>query len=169
MLKKLTLVFLLLTVVALIGVPWASAYPVFRDTFFKKYTNAYPDLQKDLKDNPSSLKTCLICHLPGNPPLGYNTAKRNPFGVDFGKTIKKDEEGEASTTEENITKALTDIEQNDSDGDGSSNIGEINSNTFPGDKDSKPEKPIPPIPELSTVILSSAGLFALILVSRKYR
>lgn len=87
--------------------------------------NATPDLLKEFKAvYPSATATCKTCHI--EPP------KRNAFGKAIGDAL--DESGEQTLTK----KLLETIEKKDSDGDGVSNIDEINAGTLPGDPKSKP-------------------------------
>ncbi len=67
---------------------------------------------------PGTSFSCTVCHGPSGPPL-------NPYGSAFKSNGSN-------------TAALTAIEPLDSDGDGASNIVEINAGTFPGDPNSKP-------------------------------
>ncbi|MFZ2198972.1 MAG: thrombospondin type 3 repeat-containing protein [Thermodesulfovibrionales bacterium] len=59
---------------------------------------------------------CQICHVPAGPP------SRNPYGTAY----------------RNAGHNFTTIEPQDSDGDGATNIAEINAGTNPGDAGSKP-------------------------------
>jgi uncharacterized membrane protein len=87
--------------------------------------HATPDFLKEFKVvYPGSNATCKTCHT--EPP------KRNDFGKAVGAAL--DETGEQALTK----KLLETIEKKDSDGDGFSNIDEINAGTLPGDPKSKP-------------------------------
>jgi len=88
---------------------------------------ATPDILKEFK-GLYNVKTadCIMCHL--SPPK----EPRNPFG-------KAIEAGLNNTNDGLLTKAvMQEIEKQDSDGDGVSNIDEINSGSMPGDATSKP-------------------------------
>lgn len=93
----------------------ASAYPPFWKTFSDVYHPAAGTAIGDGK--------CLTCH------TGPQGGIRNPFGKDLEKVI-----GSGTLTE----AILREVEQKDSDGDGVSNLEEINSGTLPGDPGSKP-------------------------------
>lgn len=80
----------------------------------------------------SRLDGCTTCHT-STPDADH----LNNYGLDF-----RDADHDFAT-----------IEQLDSDGDGSTNIDEINARTFPGDPDDRPAPPAPqePAPTSSTV------------------
>lgn len=73
------------------------------------------------------LDTCGVCH---TDPAGGGA--RNPYGIDYA----------------NNGRSFTAIETFDSDGDGFSNLAEINALTFPGDPKDFPA-PTPPAPTAS--------------------
>ena len=75
----------------------------------------YPSL------NGSSLQTCDLCHTASIPNL-------NPYGIAYKNNGRN-------------TAAFGAIENQDSDGDGFTNIQEINALTFPGNSASKPAAP----------------------------
>jgi len=82
----------------------------------------------------SSLQTCDLCHTASVPNL-------NPFGAAYKSTGRNN-------------AALTAIENLDSDGDGFTNIQEINALTFPGNSASHPAVPTatsPPVPTNTSV------------------
>lgn len=68
----------------------------------------------------TTLNTCLVCHTTTN---GGN---RNSYGAAFGAA-------KTSNSSAGVIAALSAIEPDDSDGDGFTNIVEINALTFPGD------------------------------------
>ena len=67
----------------------------------------------------TALDTCILCHGLSGPP-------NDPYGSDFAASSKGNH---------SFNKTLEDL---DSDGDGFTNIVEINARTFPGNKNSKP-------------------------------
>ena len=76
----------------------------------------------------TTLDQCLLCHTSNTNPRASNV---NSYGNDYA----------------NNGHNFAAIEQLDSDGDGFSNIAEINARTFPGDPNSKPTSaPVPPAP-----------------------
>ncbi len=104
--KRITFMLLLITVVALVGIPEALALSEFLTDFNTKYNTTN-----------TRLDTCSLCHI--NPAGG---GARNPYGTDFlnnGGNVA-------------VMAALTIIEPLDSDGDGFKNIDEIHNLTFPG-------------------------------------
>ncbi|VVB94423.1 Carboxypeptidase regulatory-like domain protein [uncultured archaeon] len=113
--KKLTYMLLLLTVVAMMGVPQASAFGSFLNTFDTKYPGAVG----------SRIDSCLLCHTIPNPTSG--NGPRNPYGLDFQNN------GENAA-------ALATIEPLDSDNDGFINVDEIHNLTFPGNATDFPPK-----------------------------
>ncbi len=119
--RKLTIA-LLLTVVALIGVPGALALPSFLNAFNTTYPSAVG----------TRIDTCELCHI--NPAGG---GARNPYGTDFENQPIHDT---------NPSQALRNIENNDSDGDGFTNIQEINALTFPGNASDHPSVTPTPTP-----------------------
>lgn len=84
----------------------------------------------------TALDTCILCHGPSGPP-------NNPFGSDF-----------ASRSVGNHTFNAV-LEAKDSDGDGFTNLVEINARTFPGNKNSKPSVPPDTIPPTATLSVGS--------------
>ena len=86
------------------------------------------------KTSGSRLDGCTTCHASSSP----SRENLNPYGRDFGAA----------------NHDFGAIEGKDSDGDGFSNIDEINAGTFPGDPnenpDKKPEPPKKPAPTTTT-------------------
>jgi protocatechuate 3,4-dioxygenase beta subunit len=113
--KKISLV-LLLAVIALAGVPQASALPTYKIWFEANYSAAVN----------SRIDACLLCHVDPDPFSSGNT-DRNPYGADFGRNGHN----------------FTAIEPLDSDGDGFINIDEIHNLTFPGNASDHPVTPTP--------------------------
>ncbi len=101
----------------LMTVSGAFAYSSYLTAFNSKYGTS-----------GTVLNTCGICHI--NPAGG---GSRNPYGTSFAGV---------STHSSNPSGAYTTIEPLDSDGDGYSNITEINARTFPGDATSHPSSGI---------------------------
>ncbi len=112
---------LLLTVVALIGVPGTVAWGSYLDSFNAQYGTTN-----------TRLNTCGLCHID---PAGGGA--RNPYGIDYA----------------NNGHSFTAIEGNDADGDGFTNLAEINALTFPGDPKDFPA-PTPPTPPAPTASVS---------------
>ena len=87
------------------------------------------DIQKAFKLKYPEAKTisgkCSTCHTKSLPKKDGDH-ENNAYGKDLKATKKKDG-----------TYDFAAIEKKDSDGDGVSNIDEINKGTFPGDKTSK--------------------------------
>lgn len=90
----------------------ASARGSYLSTFTTRYPNSTLDTTQD----------CAICHLNGDTGSGLFTS----YGGDFES---------ASGT---VAQRFAAIEGFDSDGDGSSNLAELNANTDPNDPGSKP-------------------------------
>ncbi|HEY9204275.1 MAG TPA: carboxypeptidase-like regulatory domain-containing protein, partial [Candidatus Methanoperedens sp.] len=107
--RKLMYALLLLTVVALIGVPQVSA----NQDFMNAFNTTYPFAVGSRIDN------CALCHQGG-----VGGAPRNPYGLDF-----ENQTGHRT----NPGPALVSIEGNDSDKDTFKNIDEIRNFTYPGD------------------------------------
>lgn len=84
------------------------------------FEGAYPAAVGSVIDH------CILCHTTNNP--NTNSA-RNPFGADFGSS---------SIAGHTIHTFDTTLENRDSDGDGFTNIVEINALTFPGNAASHP-------------------------------
>jgi hypothetical protein len=86
------------------------------------------DIQKAFKEKYPEAKAlntkCSTCHMMSLPKKDGDHAN-NPYGADLAKT-KKDGKYDFAA-----------IEKKDSDGDGVSNIDEINKGTNPGDKAAK--------------------------------
>ena len=86
------------------------------------------------KTSGSRLDGCTTCHASSSP----SRENLNPYGRDFGAA----------------NHDFGAVEGKDSDGDGFSNIDEINAGTFPGDPnenpDKKPEPPKKPAPTTTT-------------------
>ncbi len=108
--QKISLVLLLLAVVALAGVPQASAVSTYKTWFETNYSFALN----------SRIDACLLCHV--NPDPNNQGTARNPYGTDFG----------------NNGHSFTAIETFNSDGDGFINIDEIHNLTFPGNSSDFP-------------------------------
>jgi len=96
--------------IALIGALSWTPQLMAKSQYLTQFTSKY---------GSSSISTCALCH-QGSPPA------LNPFGSDFAS---------ASIGNHTFNSAL---ESRDSDGDGFSNLAEINAHTFPGDPSSKP-------------------------------
>ncbi len=96
--------------IALIGALGWIPQVTAKSQYLTQFTSKY---------GSSSISTCAVCH-QGSPPA------LNPFGSDFAS---------ASIGNHTFNSAL---ESRDSDGDGFSNLAEINAHTFPGDPSSKP-------------------------------
>lgn len=88
--------------------PTAESLPEYLGQFNSKY-----------KTSGSKLDSCTTCHRAGEGPSAETL---NPYGTDFGAA---DHDFAA-------------IEPKDSDGDGVTNIDEINGGSFPGDPADKP-------------------------------
>lgn len=86
------------------------------------------------KTTGSRLDNCTTCHASSSP----SRENLNPYGTDFGAA----------------NHDFGTIEGKDSDGDGFSNVDEINAGTFPGDPNEnpnkKPEPPKKPAPTTTT-------------------
>lgn len=104
--RKIPILLLLLTVVALYGVPSASAYGGYLNAFNQQYNTT-----------GTQLDSCIICHAG----QGGGGAV-NPYGKAF----------------KDAGNSFAAIESLDSDGDGFTNIAEINARTFPGDQNDHP-------------------------------
>ena len=87
------------------------------------FENYLTDFNSKYGTAATRLNTCSVCHID---PNGGGT--RNSYGSDF----------------ENNGHNFATIESLDSDGDGFSNIQEINARTFPGDPNDKPSDTMPP-------------------------
>jgi hypothetical protein len=99
-----------------VGVFLALATFIFTDA--DSLTSFKIQFNSEYKTSGTDLDACITCH-KGKPP------KRNPYGADF-KAARY---------------AFELIELKDSDGDGFTNIAEIQAGTFPGDPESKPVAP----------------------------
>jgi hypothetical protein len=84
---------------------------------------------------------CNLCHT-ANPPA------RNPYGADLTLPV--------------TVQKLTAIEGIDSDGDGATNIEEINANKFPGNPASKPRPKITITAPIAAQGIPSGGLFTIL-------
>jgi hypothetical protein len=105
--NKLIIVLLLIVATTLIGIPQASANPDFLGAFNRYYSTANP-----------RLNTCVLCHgVDFDPWL-------NPYGLNISGTLIR--------TGTMRTPNFSAIESIDSDGDGYTNIQEINAGSFPG-------------------------------------
>ena len=101
--------YLVLAVTAVVLQPGAArAFPGFDESVVTKYTTA------------TNLESCGTCHNDFNP----GPTSLNPYGTDVNGVLSGFD----------IDQALTDVEDLDSDGDGTSNIAEIESDAgfFPG-------------------------------------
>ncbi len=130
MIKKLTIVLLLLTVVALMGVPGALATPTIKNNFTTLYGVG-----------GTRIDSCDTCHIPGQTP-SFSTL--NPYGKDLFND---------SAYATNVTQSMINVEPKDSDNDGFTNIVEIHNLTFPGNASDFPPKITsfaPPSPVTST-------------------
>ena len=101
--RKIALLVLLLTAIALARVPEASARESYKPAFEAKYSSAVG----------TRIDECLLCHTTS---FGF-IRNPNPYGTDYQKNGLN----------------FTMIEPLDSDGDGFTNIDEIHNLTFPGD------------------------------------
>ncbi len=111
--KKITLGLLLVLVVALVGVPEALARSDYMTAFETKYPSAVN----------TKLDSCDTCHAgPVLFPITGSSKDVNYYGRDY------------NLNNHNFAA----IEGVDSDGDGFTNIAEINALTFPGDPNDKP-------------------------------
>lgn len=100
----------------LLTIAFASFEATARSSYFNEFKKTYPNSQ-------TAKAKCLICH----ESLG-NLKKYNPYGQDFKHS-----------------GVFAEIETNDSDADGFTNIDEIKAGTEPGNKDSTPSAPpLPP-------------------------
>ncbi len=100
------------------AVPEASAVPSHLNNFTIKYPAAAG----------SRIAVCDLCHIPPFPSI----ANRNQYGFDFGNQ---------TLHFINPNQSFASIESNDSDGDGFTNIAEINALTFPGNASDFPAVP----------------------------
>ncbi len=78
-------------------------------SYYSSFTSTYPS-------SATASFSCEICHVPAGPP------NRNPYGAAYASA----------------GHSFSAIEGQDSDGDGATNIAEINAGTNPGDPGSKP-------------------------------
>ena len=115
--KYITIGLLLVLTVALVGIPEVSARSGYLSSFNTLYGTSN-----------TNLDSCDTCHI--------TKADRNPYGADM------DAEMLAGATDE---QALINIEPLDSDGDGYTNIDEINALTLPGDAADYPVANQPPV------------------------
>lgn len=90
----------------------------------------------------SHLDTCSTCHASTSP----SKENLNPYGKDFGAA----------------NHDFGAIEAKDSDGDGFSNIDEINAGTFPGDPNENPNKKAEPPKPASTTTTTRPFPFSLL-------
>src|SRR5271157_5246805 len=119
------------------GYGTAHAY----SSYLSAFLSAYPSAAS------TQLNTCGLCHInfAGGGP-------RNPYGIDFAN---------ASIGNHTFNAALA---ARDSDGDGYTNIVEINAGTFPGDPTSHPSSggtqtdTIPPVVTVFTIPTTSNSL-----------
>ena len=109
--RKIALLVLLLTAIALAGVPEASARESYKPAFEENYSSAVG----------TRIDQCLLCHT-----TSFGSIKNpNPYGTDYQKNGNN----------------FAMIEPLDSDGDGFTNIDEIHNLTFPGDGKDFPGSP----------------------------
>jgi hypothetical protein len=104
----------LMVVLASLVIGATSAYA--QPSYLSSFQSTYPTAA-------ATLGQCVLCHI--DPAGGGPT---NPFGTDYG----------------NNGHSFPAIEQLDSDGDGFTNIVEIQALTWPGDPTSHPTTPPPP-------------------------
>jgi hypothetical protein len=86
---------------------------------------------------PKKLHDCRTCHLPDRPGQEEGEKPHNPFGARLDVVRKELRRAGKPLT---IESRLDAILQEDSDGDGVSNLLEILSGHFPGDPDDRPNK-----------------------------
>jgi hypothetical protein len=115
--------------------PPAQSTPDWNSQFNAKYDTA-----------GTKLDSCTTCHQAAETPSAETL---NPYGADFAAN--------------NHDFAV--IEPNDSDGDGVTNIDEINGGSFPGDPADKPtagqEKPAPPSSTTTSTTTTTGPLGAI--------
>jgi len=104
---------------------WLSGTAEAKSSYLTSFNSTYPSA-------PSAIKSCTLCH-PGG-----NTGSLNSYANDYKAAAR----------------VYTAIEAKDSDGDGATNLAEINAGTFPGDANSKPVITPPPAPTLSSLAIS---------------
>jgi hypothetical protein len=86
---------------------------------------------------PKKLHDCRTCHLPDRPGQEEGDKPHNPFGARLDRVRKElRRDGKPTSIEARLDAVL----QEDSDGDGISNVLEILSGHFPGDADDRPSK-----------------------------
>ncbi len=124
--RKITLLMLMLTVIALYGVPSASAYGGYLNAFNQQYNTS-----------GTKLDSCGVCHVA---PGGGGAV--NPYGKAFADT----------------GNSFAAIESLDSDGDGYTNINEINNLTFPGNPGNKPGSSPATLAAVSELELEDDGI-----------
>lgn len=90
-----------------------------RQTF---YINLARDLYPQLNEGKFATFRCLLCHVEDS------AGPRNPYGLDY----------EVAYLTSDIINAAINIEQIDSDGDGYTNIEELNAGTWPGFAEDSP-------------------------------
>ncbi len=137
--KKLTIVLLLLTVVALMGVPAALALPAYKDDFNAKYNTT-----------GTRIDQCILCHVNANP---FSDSTRNSYGIDLDNQLVNLTSTPSNANQSTVNQSLTNIEPLDSDGDGFINIDEIHNLTFPGNASDHPTI-VTPTPVLTTITVS---------------
>ncbi len=96
-----------------------------KEQFPGQFAKIYPTV-KSGGTVDSAAQACTLCHVEAGPP------KLNPYGASV--RVALDKANSKSLTPE----VLKSIEELDSDGDGFSNIEEINNDTLPGDPKSHP-------------------------------
>ena len=111
---------LLVTLVAIIGTYQSVANSSIHDKFTAQYGVS-----------GTKLDSCKLCMASTSSPVSWN---------EYGTDLRSD----SDFNRNNPLQAMKNIESLDSDGDGFTNIDEIQSSTFPGDTNDFP----PPSPEL---------------------
>ncbi|CAG0992456.1 hypothetical protein METP3_02737 [Methanosarcinales archaeon] len=122
--NKIRIGLLMLIMLALVGAPGALALSSIKSSFNTQYGTA-----------GTSLDTCNTCHSPSLFDIGGS----NPVNY-YGRDLF------------NSGNNFVGIQETDSDGDGYTNLAEINARTFPGDPASHPA----PTPVLTTISVSPA-------------
>ena len=129
-----------------IGIIWCIAFVAMllvvpqvtaRPSYLSTFESTYPIAVG------SKIDACNLCH---NSPSGGDA--RNPYGLSYASS------GHSFSAIENI----------DSDGDGWTNIQEINSLTFPGDSNDHPTTPPPTKSPAFEAIGTIAAFFAVVMV-----
>lgn len=117
----------IITIVMMIGT--AAAIPEMMDAFNIKYNTIGTRLNTcdtcHIPDKPQK-RICDVCHVSGKP---QKEETLNSYGLSIKDNLNI-----------GFTKALSKMENVDSDKDGFTNIDEIRNLTFPGSKNDKPKK-----------------------------